>query len=116
LNLERNVSLDSAYAFKTAVLDEVRSVATTLQQLLGLPESAAIDAISTATSMAGALWQMAAPGTRLRSLYETHPELAHAVVDVEAQLTRILTALLTGMCVNTTTTQQVAKIQILPRA
>jgi len=47
--------------------------------------------------MAGALWQMAAPGTGLREFYETHPDLSHAVVDVEPRLTRILTALLTGM-------------------
>jgi AcrR family transcriptional regulator len=99
LNLERNVSLDSVYAFKTAALDEVNAVATTLQKLLGITERAATDAIATATSMAGALWQMAAPGTHLRALYETRPELAHAIIDVEPQLTRILTALLTGMCV-----------------
>jgi AcrR family transcriptional regulator len=97
LNLERNVSLDAAYAFKTAVLGEVGSMATLLRQLLGIGERAATDVISTATGMAGALWQMAAPGTRLRALYEARPELAHAVVDVEPQLTRILTALLTGM-------------------
>lgn len=103
MNLERNVSLDSAYAFKTAVLGAVSSVATSLRELLSITDRAAMDAISTATSMAGALWQMAAPGTRLRDLYETRPELAHAVVDVEPQLTRILTALLTGMCMTTTT-------------
>lgn len=104
LNLERNVSLDSAYEFKTVVLGEVTSVATALRQLLGITERAATDVISTATSMAGALWQMAAPGTRLRTLYETRPELAHAVVDVEPQLTRILTALLKGMCATATAT------------
>jgi AcrR family transcriptional regulator len=102
LNLERNVSLDYAYEFKTVVLGEVAAVATTLRLLLGISERAATDVISTATSMAGALWQMAAPGTGLRSLYETRTELAHAVVDVEPQLTRILTALLTGMCATTT--------------
>jgi AcrR family transcriptional regulator len=98
LNLERNVSLDYAYEFKTVVLGEVAALATTLRRLLGITERAAKDAISAATSMAGALWQMAAAGTRLRALYETRPELAHAVVDVEPQLMRILTALLTGMC------------------
>jgi AcrR family transcriptional regulator len=102
LNLERNVSLDYAYEFKTVVLGEVAAVATTLRRLLGLSERAATDAISTATSMAGALWQMAAPGPGLRSLYETRAELAHAVVDVEPQLIRILTALLTGMRATTT--------------
>ncbi|MEU0503076.1 TetR family transcriptional regulator [Nocardia sp. NPDC005998] len=97
MNLERNVSLEAAYTFKTDVLAEVASLTTTLGQLLGISELAAIDVVSTATSMAGALWQMAAPGTGLRALYESRPELAHAVVDVEPKLTRILTALLTGM-------------------
>jgi AcrR family transcriptional regulator len=97
LNLERNVSVDVAYEFKTIVLAEVASVTVSLRHLLGITEPAAGDVIVTAVGMAGALWQMAAPGTRLRALYETRPELAHAVVDVEPQLTRILTTLLTGM-------------------
>ena len=97
LNLERNVSLDSAYAFKVVALGEVTAIATALRGMLGIDESAAVDVISTATGMAGALWQMAAPGTRLRELYENHPELAHAVIDVEPRLTRILTALLDGL-------------------
>ncbi|GAB2442194.1 TetR/AcrR family transcriptional regulator [Nocardia tengchongensis] len=97
MNLERNVSLDTAYAFKTEVLAEVATLTTALRRLLPITEIAAIDVISTATSMAGALWQMAAPGTGLRALYESRPELAHAVVDVEPKLTRILTALLIGL-------------------
>lgn len=98
LNLERNVSIESAYAFKMVALHEVASLITVLRERLGITERQATDVISTATSMAGALWQMAAPGTPLRTLYETRPELAHALVDVEPQLTRILTALLKGMC------------------
>jgi len=97
LNLERNVSLDAAYEFKTHALGAVAAVSADLQQLLGIGERAAGDVIATATGMAGALWQMAAPGTNLRALYESRPELAHAVVDVEPRLTRILTALLTGV-------------------
>ena len=54
------------------------------------------------TSMAGALWQMAAPGTRLRALYESDPELAHAVVDVEPRLIDILSALLIGYAARST--------------
>jgi AcrR family transcriptional regulator len=96
LNLERNVSLDTVHEFKTTVLGEVAKVRAQLRQLLGITEAAAAVVITTATSMAGALWQMAAPGTQLRTLYEAHPELAHAVVDVEPQLTEILTTLLIG--------------------
>jgi formiminotetrahydrofolate cyclodeaminase len=54
------------------------------------------NAVATATAMAGALWQMAAPGTELRRFYEDTPELAHAVIDVAPRLTDILTALLRG--------------------
>ncbi|MFJ9627144.1 TetR family transcriptional regulator [Streptomyces sp. NPDC101175] len=97
LNLERNVSLESVYEFKTVTLWEVAAVGGELCRLLAIGERAAVDVIATATSMAGALLQMAAPGTRLRAFYETRPELAHALVDVEPQLTRILTALLHGM-------------------
>ncbi|WP_427918275.1 TetR/AcrR family transcriptional regulator [Streptomyces sp. cg40] len=97
LNLERNVSMEAVYEFKTVVLGEVAAVAGELCRLFEITERAAVDVISTATSMAGALWQMAAPGTGLRALYEARPELAHAVVDVEPQLARILGALLEGM-------------------
>lgn len=97
MNLERNVSLEAAQDFKAVALGEVELIAAVLRELFGIGDRAARDVISTATSMAGALWQMAAPGTRLRELYETRPELAHGVVDVEPQLRRILTALLIGL-------------------
>ncbi|HEV3358123.1 MAG TPA: TetR family transcriptional regulator [Pseudonocardiaceae bacterium] len=97
MNLERNVSLEVALEFKITVLGEVAAIAAELHRLLGLTDTAATDVISTATAMAGALWQMAAPGTQLRVLYETRPELAHAIVDVEPRLSRILTALLIGL-------------------
>lgn len=109
LNLERNVSLESVYEFKTVALGEVAAVATELCRMLAITERSAIDVIATATSMAGALLQMAAPGTRLRTLYETRPELAHALVDVEPQLTRILAALLTGLRATTAPTHPSAK-------
>ncbi|MCE3613319.1 hypothetical protein LXJ57_25655, partial [Escherichia coli] len=52
--------------------------------------------IAAATSLAGAFWQMAAPGTALRDLYQSDPELGHAIVDVEPRLAGILTALIRG--------------------
>ncbi|MFI5613578.1 TetR family transcriptional regulator [Amycolatopsis sp. NPDC051903] len=97
LNLERNVSLDAVYDFKTIVLAEVAAVQDTLIALLGIDRPAASQITTTASSLAGALWQMAAPGTQLRTLYQSHPELSHAVVDVEPTLKRILTSLLVGV-------------------
>jgi hypothetical protein len=52
--------------------------------------------------MAGAMWQMAAPGTKLRAFYEAEPDLAHAIVDVEPGLTDIIDALITGYATRST--------------
>jgi hypothetical protein len=52
--------------------------------------------------MARAMWQMAAPGTKLRDFYESEPELTHAIVDVEPGLTDIIDALITGYATRST--------------
>ncbi|WP_153537645.1 TetR/AcrR family transcriptional regulator [Streptomyces sp. RB17] len=109
LNLERNVSIESVRSFKLATLHEVELIGGELRRLLGLTESQSVDTIATATSMAGALWQMATPGTRLRELYTSDPRLGHAVVEVEPRLTRVLTALLTGFGVQSTRTTEAAR-------
>ncbi|MGW0819233.1 TetR family transcriptional regulator [Streptomyces viridiviolaceus] len=96
LNLERNVSLEAVRAFKLVTLHEVDLIGGELSRLLGLTEQQVLDMISTATGMAGALWQMASPGPRLRELYTSDPRLGHAIVEVEPRLRRILTAFLTG--------------------
>jgi AcrR family transcriptional regulator len=96
LNLERNVSLDAVRTFKLIALDEVKAIGSELKRLLGLSTRQASDTIATATSMAGALWQMATPGPKVRALYRSEPQLAHAIVDVGPQLTHILEGLLTG--------------------
>ncbi|MFQ6143863.1 TetR family transcriptional regulator [Streptomyces seoulensis] len=97
LNLERNVSIESVRSFKLVTLGEVERIGRELRRLLGLTESQAVDTIATATSMAGALWQMATPGPRVRELYLSDPRLGHALVEVEPRLTRVLTAYLTGL-------------------
>jgi AcrR family transcriptional regulator len=96
LNLERNVSLDAVRTFKLIALDEVKAMGSELKRLLGLSSRQATDTIATATSMAGALWQMATPGPKVRALYRSDPQLAHAIVEVGPQLTHILEGLLTG--------------------
>jgi AcrR family transcriptional regulator len=96
LNLERNVSLESVRAFKLVTLEEVDAIALELTRLLGLTRQQGVDVIATATSMAGALWQMATPGPEVRELYRADPRLAHAIVEVGPRLARVLTALLAG--------------------
>ncbi|MFJ6016973.1 TetR/AcrR family transcriptional regulator [Streptomyces sp. NPDC092952] len=96
LNLERGVSFDAVRTFKVIAVAEAAAVGSALGAVLGLTPDQAGNTVATATAMAGALWQMAAPGTELRRFYEDTPELAHAVVDVAPRLTDILTALLRG--------------------
>jgi AcrR family transcriptional regulator len=97
LNLERNVSLESVRSFKLATLEEVDAITAELARLCDLTKQQAVDVIATATSLAGALWQMATPGPEVQALYRSDPRLAHAVVDVGPRLTRILTSLLEGL-------------------
>ncbi|MET7324586.1 TetR family transcriptional regulator [Streptomyces sp. NPDC005549] len=97
LTLERNVSIESVRAFKIVTLDEVDRIAAELRRLLGIEETQAVDVIATATSLAGALWQMATPGPHIQTLYRSDPRLAHAVVEVEPRLDRVLGALLRGL-------------------
>jgi AcrR family transcriptional regulator len=97
LNLERNVSIATVRAFKLVTLDEVGAISAALHRVLGLTEQQCVDVIATATSLAGALWQMATPGPEVAALYRSDPRLAHAVVEVGPRLTRVLTALLTGL-------------------
>ncbi|MCY1143168.1 TetR family transcriptional regulator [Actinoplanes sp. Pm04-4] len=96
LNLERNVSFPSVRSYKRTSLAAVRAVAGDLASREGLSEQQAYDVVATAAGLAGALWQMAAPGTKLREFYKSEPELAHAVVDVEPRLVRVLGALIAG--------------------
>ncbi|MCF3128849.1 TetR/AcrR family transcriptional regulator [Streptomyces olivochromogenes] len=97
LNLERNVSAESVRSFKLVTLHEIELIGGELHRLLGLTELQTVDTIATATSLAGALWQMATPGPRLRELYTSDPRLSHAVVEVEPRLIRVLAAFLTGL-------------------
>lgn len=104
LNLERNVSIESVRSFKLVTLKEVELIGGELGRLLGLDESQGVDMIATATSLAGALWQMATPGPRLRELYTSDPRLGHAVVEVEPRLNRVLSAYLRGLGVGAAAT------------
>ena len=80
--------------FKLVTLDEVEAIGAELTGLLpGSTEQRRVDVIATATSLAGAFWQIATPGPEIQALYRCDPRLAHAVVDVGPRLARVLTAL-----------------------
>ncbi|MFI5959974.1 TetR family transcriptional regulator [Cryptosporangium sp. NPDC051539] len=97
LNLERNVSIEAVREFKLVTLEEVTLLVASFQRLRpGLTEEQAVDLIATATSLAGALWQMATPGPQVEALYRSDPRLSHAIVAVGPRLTRVLTATIRG--------------------
>jgi AcrR family transcriptional regulator len=98
MNLERNVSVEAVRTFKLATLTEVDTIVTAARRVLpGLTEDDGVDLVAASTSLSGAFWQMATPGPEVAALYRTEPSLAHAVVDVESRVARILSAMLTGM-------------------
>lgn len=97
LNLERNVSLDAVRAFKLTTgecLGEITAAAR--EALPGLTETAAVDLVATATSLAGTFWQISTPSAEVAELYRSDPRMAHALIDLEPRLRRILSALLRG--------------------
>jgi AcrR family transcriptional regulator len=97
LNLERNVSLEQVRAFKLSTHAEVEAVVGELRRIRpSLTEEQSVDVIATATSMAGALWQMCTPTAEVAELYRSEPGLELAVFDAAARLSRILEALLDG--------------------
>jgi AcrR family transcriptional regulator len=97
LNLERHVSLDAVRAFKLVTLAEVDAIVAAVRRLLPvLTERDGVDLIAAATAMSGAFWQMATPGPEVAALYRGDPRLAHAVVDVEPRVTRLLKAMIEG--------------------
>ncbi len=97
LNLERHVSVDAVRDFKLITHAEVDAIAEVLARRYGLTGAQGVDVVSTAVSLAGALWQMATPGPEVAAMYRSDPRLGHAVVEVGPRLTRVLTALLQGL-------------------
>lgn len=97
MNLERNVSVEAVRAFKLVTLAAVDAVVAEVRaRLPELTEADGVDLMAAATSMAGSFWNIATPGPEIAALYRADPRLAHAVVDVEPRLARILTAQLEG--------------------
>jgi AcrR family transcriptional regulator len=98
LHLERNVSLDVVREYKLATLGEVDRIVSAIRAVLSaLTERNAVDVVATATSLAGTFWHIATPGAEVAALYRSHPRLAHAILEIQPRLTRVLTALLDGM-------------------
>lgn len=97
LNLERNVSTEKVREFKLTTRDGLGVIVPAVRAALpALTDEDGVDAVATATSLAGTFYQIATPGPDVAELYRSDPRLAHALVDVEPQLTRILASMLRG--------------------
>ncbi|MFI8454793.1 TetR family transcriptional regulator [Kitasatospora sp. NPDC085464] len=98
LNLERHVSLDAVRDFKLATRAAREPIAAAVRaQVPALSDQDVVDLVATAVSLAGAMWQIANPGAEVAALYRSDPRLAHAVIEVEPRLARILTATIVGL-------------------
>ncbi|MCP2264285.1 TetR family transcriptional regulator [Promicromonospora thailandica] len=97
LNLERNVSVEKVREFKLTTGDGLGVILPAVRAALpALTEQDGVDLVAAATSLAGTLYQIATPGPEVAALYRSDPRLAHALVDVEPQLSRILASMLRG--------------------
>jgi AcrR family transcriptional regulator len=97
LNLERNVSVEGVRTFKLTTLEEFGKVVDAVRRAApALTADDAWDFMAAATSLAGALYQIATPGAQLEDLYRSDPRLAHSILDLEPRLTRMLTGMLKG--------------------
>lgn len=98
LNLERNVSVEAVREFKLVTLEAVRAIVEAVQEKLPtLTDQDGVDLMAASTSMAGTFWQIATPGEEIAALYRSDPRLAHAILEVEPRLARILGAMLEGV-------------------
>ncbi|WP_261567341.1 TetR family transcriptional regulator [Frankia gtarii] len=98
MNLERNVSVDKVREFKFATRGALAEIVPAVRGALpGLSEGSVVDLVAAATALAGTFWQIATPSPEIAALYRSDPRLAHAILDVEPRLARILGAMLRGM-------------------
>jgi AcrR family transcriptional regulator len=98
LNLERNVSVEKVREFKLTTREGLGQIVPATRAVLpGLSEQDGIDLVAAATAMAGNFYQIATPPPDIAALYRSDPRLAHALVDVEPRLARILGSMLHGL-------------------
>lgn len=76
LNLERNVSLESARTYKRAAIGAVYEIAARVRTVLPeLTDRSAFELVGSVSLIAAGLWQMARPTPTLVELYAQEPEL-----------------------------------------
>jgi AcrR family transcriptional regulator len=98
LNLERNVSPEAVRRYKLTSLGTVEEAAALVRHVLpDLTQAECVEFVSALASLAGAVWQIANPGSVLAELYAADPALARACVDLVGRLRRTAEILLAGL-------------------
>ncbi|OLF16772.1 TetR/AcrR family transcriptional regulator [Actinophytocola xanthii] len=98
LNLERNVSLDAARAYKRATVDALAAVAAEIRTVLPeLSEDDAIELVGAVNAVAASLWQAAHPPPLMQALYEEEPDLRVANFPFEPTIARLAETLILGI-------------------
>jgi AcrR family transcriptional regulator len=98
LNLERNVSVETVRRYKLTSLGAVDEAAALIRHVLpDLTPAECVEVVAAVASLAGALWQIANPGSVLTELYAADPALSRACVDLVPRLRRTAEILLAGL-------------------
>ena len=98
LNLERNVSLETARTFKHAAVGSVADLAAAVRTVLPkLTEDAAFDLVGSLSMIAAGLWQIGHPTPTLVALYAEEPELGHENLPFVPTMTRFAQTYLKGL-------------------
>ncbi|HEY0935979.1 MAG TPA: TetR/AcrR family transcriptional regulator [Trebonia sp.] len=98
LNLERNVSVEAVQRYKLTSLGAVDEAAALIRPVLpALTPAECVEVVSALASLAGAVWQIANPGSVLAGLYASDPALSRACVDLVPRLRRTAEILFAGL-------------------
>lgn len=100
LNLERNVSLESARTFKRAAVGSVDEIAAEVRTVLPeLTEQDAFELVGAVGMIAAGLWQIGHPPPTLVELYREEPRLGHEHIPFVPTITRMAETIIRGMLV-----------------
>jgi AcrR family transcriptional regulator len=98
LNLERNVSLETARTFKHAAVGSVGELAAAVRSVLPkLTDDGAFELVGSLSMIAAGLWQIGHPTPTLLELYAEEPELGHQNLPFVPTMTRFAQTYLRGL-------------------
>ncbi len=98
LNLERHASLEAVRSYKLVSLGAVEQVAEALSAPLPrLDDSQRRELVAMVALLAGSMYQIATPPPPLAELYVAEPRLGHALLHLEARLTRAAQVTIAGL-------------------